>query len=116
MGYTSVRTTAAIQGFVKGSHQYASIRPEHFLALEMPVPSLVDLIELQRKVSELEKINRSISKSVDSVLKSTYETLFENADSRPTNNYRFRSWSGTSDSNKKAVMEQVYERTESIFV
>jgi hypothetical protein len=79
------KPTADIQGFVKGSHNYASIRPEHFLGLEMPVPSLVDqhhFIELQRKVLDLEKVNRSISESVDSILRSTYETLFENADSK----------------------------------
>lgn len=78
------KPTADIQAFVKGSHNYASIRPEHFLTLEIPVPSLADqlhLIELQRKVADLEKIYASVKKTVGLILTSTYETLFENPDS-----------------------------------
>jgi hypothetical protein len=51
----------------------------------MPVPSLVDqlhLIELSRKVTELEKIYRSIGEAVDLILRSTYETLFENTNTK----------------------------------
>jgi type I restriction enzyme, S subunit len=59
------KPTADIQGFVKGSHNYASIKPEHFLELELPVPSLVDqrqLVELSRKVADLKKFIHPLRK------------------------------------------------------
>ena len=68
------------KGFVKGSHNYASIRAEHFLELEMPIPPLNaqhDLIELQNNVIMLQNIERSIKQGIDSILRSTYEILYE---------------------------------------
>ena len=69
-----------IKGFVKGSHNYASIRAEHFLELEMPIPLLNaqrDLIELQNNVIMLQNIERSIKQGIDSILRSTYEIIYE---------------------------------------
>ncbi|HEY6884044.1 MAG TPA: hypothetical protein VI278_08420 [Nitrososphaeraceae archaeon] len=40
------------------------------------------LIELGRKVTELEKIYRSIGEAVDLILRSTYETLFEKTNTK----------------------------------
>ena len=67
------KPTTDIQGFVNGSHNYASVRPEHFLELELPVPSLIDqrqLIELRMKVADLYKIHTSIREEADLMIRS----------------------------------------------
>ena len=48
----------------------------------MPVPSLEDqrkLIELRKSVSDLVEIHSSFKETVDSIVRSIYESLFENS-------------------------------------
>lgn len=76
------KPTMDIQEFVKGSHNYASIKPEHFLQLDMPVPVKLkkqsQFVELQEKVLELEETQKSIKSALGMILSSTYQLLFEN--------------------------------------
>jgi type I restriction enzyme M protein len=72
------KPTLDIQAFVKGSLNYASIRPNHFLELSIPLPSLESqrkIVDLFSKVEEMADSGQEGQSLIESLMKSIYRRV-----------------------------------------